>query len=56
MISRWKKYEFESYDQLIEMSIEVAESNIYNSIFILGVAENEKWMIDVLYTQMMKAY
>ena len=49
MISRWKKYEFESYDQLIEMSVEVSESNIYNSIFILGVAENEKWMIDVLY-------
>ena len=49
MINTWKKYEFESYDLLLEMSEEVANSNIFNTMFILGEAENGKWMIDVLY-------
>ena len=31
------------------MSEEVANSNIFNTMFILGEAENGKWMIDVLY-------
>jgi hypothetical protein len=49
MINRWKKYELDSYDQLLEMTEEVSNNNIFNSVFIIGIADNEKWMVDVLY-------